>query len=581
MKQLNFLPRQQTEELKLRDYQLKAIAAIYQRYKAGCKSVLFVGATGCGKTAIASQIMADAVSKGCRVLFLCHRGKLIRQTQATLERFFDIEAGIIWASRSTDYSLPIQIGTVQTLQNRELPHNIGLVIFDEAHTTAHFESAQKILNHYSGGILALSKCKFLGLTATPWRTKSKEGFCHLFDGLVHNFDPCDLVKQGFLSRPRIFGYGGLIDFSQLDRDNKGDYTIASMQAQCDSAYNEKVTEKFMELCPTRKAIAFCSGKEQAWNLANQFNKLGINSETVVGEISDSEREAIYHRLKTGETQLVSSVGVLCEGFDETSIDCVIVARPTRSKALLIQMAGRGLRLHPGKEDCFVLDFGECFQQLKIHLSDRLPVSLCPNPKQPFEMTKQCPSCGAMIPVFARICPECGFEFEGDKPEEPEGDPPIFGELLSGEQQEQCRYLVKERKTSFTKERNPAKVGWLFYQRYNFFPPKEWYKHSCMRSIHKTPELAKRKFLHYLKKVSPNSHAGWIKEQMGLEFGRAEKVETETWWQYFGVNPDCKWAEIKEVYQQYWQSLENHPASVDEDFQLLGFYFDLAKEFLKK
>lgn len=582
MKQLSILSTQaEKEELKLRDYQRKAVTTIYQRYKAGCKSVLFVGATGCGKTAIASKIMADAVGKNCRVLFICHRGKLVRQTQATLERFFRIECGIVWAGNPVDYSLPIQIGTVQTLQNRELPHNIGLVIFDEAHTTGHFESAKKILNHYSGGILALSKCKFLGLTATPWRTKSKEGFCHLFDGLVHNFDPCDLVKQGYLSRPRIFGYGGLIDFSQLDKDSKGDYTTASMQAQCNGAYNEKVVEKFMELCPTRKAIAFCSGKEQAWNLTAQFNELGIVSETVVEGISDIEREAIYRRLKTGETQLVSSVSVLCEGFDETSIDCVIIARPTRSKALLIQMAGRGLRLHPGKEDCFVLDFGECFQQLKIHLSDRLPVSLCPNPRQSFEMTKQCPRCNALISVFARICPECGFEFENDKPEEPEGDPPIFGELLSAEQQEQCRYLVKERKTSFTKGRNPAKVGWLFYQRYGFFPPREWYKHSCMRDIHKSPHLAKAKFIHFLKQVSPNAHDAWIKEQMGLEFGKADKAEVETWWQYFGVNPDCKWSEIKEIYQQYWQSLENHPASIDEDFQLLGFYFDLAKEFLKR
>ena len=581
MNQLSLLPpTAPKKELKLRPYQVNAIASIYQRYKAGCKSVLFVGATGCGKTAIASKIIVDAVSRNCKVLFICHRGKLVKQAQKSLLDFFGIEAGIIWADNPTDYSLPVQIGMVQTLQNRELPPDIGLVVFDEAHATGHFGASKRILNHYSGGILPLSPCKFLGLTATPWRTKAKEGFCYLFDGLVHNFDPCDLVKQGFLSRPRIFGYNGLVDFSELDSGSNGDYTIASMQAQCDEGYNSEVVQKFLEVTPDRKAIAFCSGKKQAWDLAKQFDGQGIAAEVVIGETTEIEREAIYTRLKLGQTQIVASVGVLCEGFDETSIDCVIIARPTRSKALLIQMSGRGLRLHPGKEDCFVLDFGECFRRLKIHLNDRLPISLCPNPNLPEEMTKQCPNCNALIPIFARICPECEFEFpKGDKQDEPEGDPPIFGEILSSEQQEQCRYLVSQRKRAYTTGKNPAKTGWLFYQRYGFFPPKEWHKFSCLRDIHKTPELAKRKFIHFLQTVSPKAHSKWIKEQTALEFGEWVNTETETWWQYFGLDPICNWSEVKTRYQDYWRQLENHSTS-NEDYQLLGFYFDLAREFLK-
>ncbi len=581
MSQLNLLPPQiKKEELKLRPYQKEAIASIYQRYKAGCKSVLFVGATGCGKTAIASKIIADAVSRDCRVLFICHRGKLVKQTQATLLKFFGIESGIVWAENPTNYSLSVQIGMIQTLQNRTLPQDIGLVVFDEAHTVGHFGATERILDHYSGGILCLSPCKFLGLTATPWRSKSKEGFCHLFDGLVHNFDPCDLVKQGFLARPRIFGYNGLIDFSQLDGGSNGDYTTASMQAQCDEEYDSEVVEKFLEMCPDRKAIAFCSGKKQALDLAKQFNEQGIISEVVVGETTETEREAIYARLKTGETQLVSSVGVLCEGFDETSINCVLIARPTRSKALLIQMSGRGLRLHPGKEDCFVLDFGECFQRLKIHLSDRLPVSLCPSPQNPIELTKQCSNCNAMIPIFARICPECGEVFEGGEPDKPEGDPPIFGELLSPEQREQCCYFVKQRKTAYSKQRNPYKASWLFYQRYGYFPPKEWYKHSCLRDIHKTSELAKRKFIHFLRKVSPKAHNNWIKEQVALEFGQELSIETENWWSYFRISPNCNFGEVKARYQDFWERLEKDPTANNENYQLLGFYFDLARAALK-
>lgn len=579
-----FTTKIERAELSLRAYQKEAIAAIYSRYRAGCKSVLFVGATGCGKTAIASQIISDVTSRDCRVLFICHRGKLIRQTQQTLEKFFSIEPGIVWADNPTDYSLPVQIGTIQTLQNRKLPPDIGLVIFDEAHTVAWFVAIQKIISHYSQGILALSKCRFLGLTATPWRSKQKEGFCHLFDGLVHNFDPCDLTKQGFLARPRIFGYGGLIDFSQLDSSG-GDYTTSSMQKQLDIKYNQEVVEKYLEMCPDRKAIAFCSGKEQAASLAEQFNAVGITAETVIGDTPDDERERIYYRLKAGQTQVVSSVGVLCEGFDEASISCVLIARPTKSVALLIQMSGRGLRLHEGKEDCYILDFGECFQRLKIHLSDRLPVSLCPSLKDTGEpLTKSCPQCNALIPKSARICPECGYEFppeEGGGKITPEGEAPIFGEILSSEQREQCRYLVSQRKRAYTVESNPAKVGWMFYQKFGFFPPKEWYRHSCLRDIHKTPELAKMLFVDFLRKVNPKAHSAWIKEQLALEFGDRISAEIETWWQYFDLPPTANWSEVKQAYQKCWQALEASKSSANEDLEILGFYFDLARSFLKQ
>lgn len=95
--------------LKLRDYQKQVIADLYRFFRQGFKAGLLYGPTGCGKTAIATKIIADAVARGRRVLFCCHRKKLVGQTQESLLKFYSIESGIIWADNPVDYSLSVQI----------------------------------------------------------------------------------------------------------------------------------------------------------------------------------------------------------------------------------------------------------------------------------------------------------------------------------------------------------------------------------------------------------------------------------------------------------------------------------------
>ena len=161
----------------MRPYQKAVVKQAYQFYRGGLRSVLLYAPTGAGKTAIASHIIADAVGRGKRALFLCHRTKLISQTANTLQLHYGIESGIIWADTPPNPTAPVQIAMVQSIQNRELPPDINLVVIDEAHTTAYFKIITKIFHHYGGGILPLSNCYFLGLSATPWRTKRKEGYC--------------------------------------------------------------------------------------------------------------------------------------------------------------------------------------------------------------------------------------------------------------------------------------------------------------------------------------------------------------------------------------------------------------------
>jgi superfamily II DNA or RNA helicase len=251
---------------------------------------------------------------------------------------------------------------IQTIQNRQLPPDIGLVIFDECHSSIYYKICWDIMHHYSGGLFALSKCFFVGMSATPWRTKVKEGFCQFFQFVVKTPYPIDLVKQGWLAQPRHFGYRGLVDFSKLEVGSSGDYTEASMALLLDEEFNAEVVKHFLELCPDRKAIAFCGSVSQSHDLARQFNDTFIVAEIVVGTTSDLVRDEIYQRFRERKTQVISSCLALCEGFDEPSVEAAIIARPTRSRALLVQMAGRALRLHSSKTDAYLLDFCENFER---------------------------------------------------------------------------------------------------------------------------------------------------------------------------------------------------------------------------
>ena len=587
----------QAKSFELRDYQKQVIRETYHFFRNEIKSVLVYAPTGAGKTVISSQMIVDAVLKGRRVMFCCHRKKLIDQTQQTLAAM-GIESGIIWADHPTDYSKPVQICMIQTIQNRELPPDIGLVIFDECHSSIYYQIAWDLMTHYSGGIFALSKCYFIGLTATPWRTKYKEGFCQFFQALVRAPDPIELVNMGYLSRPRLFGYGGLLDFEKLETNNLGDYTQSSMQAVCNEEYNTEVVKYFLQICPERKTIAFCASVFQAYNLAEQFNEVGIKSEVVVGTTSDSEREAIYQRFKSGETQLISSVACLCEGFDEPSVQAAIIARPTRSQALLIQMCGRALRLHPSKQDAMLLDFGECFKRV-CKPTSKLKISLCPRPKPLIEtQLKECFNCHEMIPVFCKICPECGYEFsgDGDDDDEPDsGEPPIFGELLDEQELRQLRYIRSQMKRAYKAGRNPARIKMLFREKFGYFAPDDWFVGAIFGGKNSTANKAI--YLDFLYQLRPNAPKPWIRYMMELEFGKPGRkyqnskgktytatrnnLERKHWWMVLEIEPGSSFKEIKQAYRKL--AKQWHPdicgdAKAKDMMTLINHAFEKAKRF---
>ncbi len=549
--------------LLLRDYQKQAIALLYAYFRSGLTAVLLYAPTGAGKTVLAASMIRDAVSKGRRVLFLVHRAKLVKQTVKTLRKHLGIDPSVIWAEwhDSPDYSKPVQVAMVQTLQNRELPPDIGLVIADEVHTTAFYKLyTHKVVPTYGGNILALSKCFFVGLSASPWRTKATEGYCHLFQAVVRAPYPQELINMGYLVRSRQFGYDGLIDFRKLDTGGSGDFTLKSMEKVCTPVFNGEVVKRYLEVCPHRPAIAFCAGVNQALDLTQKFRFVGIQAECIIETTPEKERDAIFERYSLGITKILISVNVLCEGFDEPTVGAVLLARPTKSRALLVQMCGRGLRISDNKDDCYFLDFCENFKRIGLH-TKRFETPLCPRaaialnaPLQEDAIElKTCPNCGELIPAMLGVCPVCGYVF----PKKAKSPPPPrpFGEILSPEQTKQAKHLRKYLYNAYWKDSKPIKdVDVDFLKRFGYKTPTEWCRDAIFQGDSLMMLYHQQLYIRFLRAEysDPNTHDSteWIKLMMYREFGDSSDPVYQPWWEILGLErPTKDLDEIKSLYQK--------------------------------
>ncbi|TWH43709.1 DEAD/DEAH box helicase [Dulcicalothrix desertica] len=550
-----------TLDLDLRQYQSEAISQTYQHFESGLCSVLLYAPTGAGKTIIASKIIADYVRAGKRVLFMVHRGKLVRQTLDKLSKYFGIEAGVIWGDYyAPDYSKPVQIAMLQTIRNRELPPDIDLVILDEAHTGAYFQIWRQIMDKYSGGIWVLSKTKFLGLSASPWRAKNDQGYCQFFQTIVKAPYPKQLIEMGHLCRARQFAFTNLIDESKLKVVN-GEYTEKSMADVCTPALNSEIVKLYLEKDPDlkRKLIAFCASVKQASDLAHQFSSVGVEAECIVGETPENEREEIFSKFSSGAIKLISSVGVLTEGFDEASVTSILVCRPVKSKALWVQMNGRGLRPMNGKSDCWFLDFCGNLKRLGLPTYS-FPLVLCPDPKPIAPIaTKTCPQCSSEIAIYEKVCPHCGFIFDSGS-KKAKAIKRKFEEILSPEQQKHVRFLKNRAVNAFNKRKPIDDLDSLFFEEFGYEAPSDWYDGLIFGHELDAWEVYVQHYWRYLLVVTSNPGSTSAKSKMQQLIEREFKSAI----QYAKDN-------FRRSYSEYNASRDNIEVRVSESIKKLIDY----------
>jgi superfamily II DNA or RNA helicase len=493
----------------LREYQLRVIRQAYALIRKGIKRIVIYAPTGAGKTVIAAKIILDALSRGRNVLFLVHRDTLVLQTVNTLAKF-GITTGVLKAGFKEDRLQLVQIASIQTLARRHIPL-ADVIICDECHSLSFFAAFDRLLNYLPHAIL-------LGFTATPWRLKKDEGLGSIYEGLVCAPEPSELIKLGYLVPPRYFGYPDL-DLSDI-KTLAGEFDVAGLEAVCNTPrIIDRMVEEYQRLATSRRAIIFAVSVAHSMAIANAFNTVGIRAEHIDSSTPTNERQSIFERVKKGETLVLSSVGVLTEGFDIPEISCVILARPTKSKALNLQMVGRGLRIAPweNKADCVLLDFanntkqhGFCTDPQNISLQE-------PEETEPGGApVKACPNCDALLHVSVMTCPACGHEFPSAKAKVERTETLI--ELEANLKQKQFDFYQQKARLAFERGFSPGWAAVRFRDEYGLWPPRKWQRSIVFGGL--ATDADKQAYRFYLEAIAERLDKSqvWVTQQMAVEFG---------------------------------------------------------------
>lgn len=346
--------------MKLRPYQLDCVDLVFKAWQE-FNSTLIVEPTGCGKTTIFTEIARQMQPK--RVLVLVHREELLNQAKDRLWEqagiHCDIEMGALRANQGYFNKAPGVIATVQSMYSGNgglgrmahfKPNDFGLLICDEAH---HYVSPayRKVIDYFRNN----HALKVLGVTATPDRA-DEAALGQIFESVAHDYEILDAIHDGWLVPvdQQMVEVEGL-DFSSM-RTTAGDLNGADLAEIMErEQVLQGVASASMQIIGDRRTLAFTSSVKHAEMLSNIFNRHKPNSsDWICGKTPRDVRAYKLKAFKSGEVQIMVNCGVLTEGFDCPEVECIIQARPTKSRCLYAQIIGRSLRPLPGLVDPFEL-----------------------------------------------------------------------------------------------------------------------------------------------------------------------------------------------------------------------------------
>jgi DNA repair protein RadD len=430
----------------LRPYQRAAVDAAYQYLRTRDDNPCVVIPTGGGKTPVIATICKDAVGQwGGRVLILAHVKELLEQaTEKLLAICPEINAGVYSAGlnrRETDHS--VIVAGVQSVYKRACDLDaFDLIIADEAHLITvegdgmyrQFLADAKKINPYM---------RVIGLTATPYRMKSGLicGPDNILNAVCFEVGIRELIRDGYLCQLVSKAGRRKTDVSQL-HIRGGEFVAGEVEDLMDQdALVEAACAEIVEQTVDRNAcLIFASGVRHGRHVVRVLaEKHGIECGFVGGETPADQRSEILTRFRGAQDvglfrspplKYLCNVNVLTTGFDSPNIDCVVLLRPTLSPGLYYQMAGRGFRLHPSKQNCLVLDFGGNVLRHgpvdQIKINDRVGDS-APGAAP----AKECPECHSVVAAGYAKCPECGYEFPPPDRQKHDAKASVAG-ILSGE-----------------------------------------------------------------------------------------------------------------------------------------------------
>jgi superfamily II DNA or RNA helicase len=342
--------------MELRPYQLAARDEVVKAFTADdLHSVLYALPTGTGKTvtfgAIHNALQAERPGK---TLVLAHREELLDQAAGMFERSAPgTVVGIEQGDRYAEKDCSVVIASVQTLsRGKRLGwFSPNLIITDEAHHAV-AESYVKIFKRY--GAMQPGEVKLVGCTATPKRL-DKLNLASVFQRQVYNYPIRQAIEEGYLCDIRGYRVRSDVNLDKV-KTLGGDFNQGELAAAVmDQNRTRKALSHWWSVARNRQTVVFCASVEHAEMVAETFRSKNFKAECIHGNLGKEERRAILERFKQGETQILTNVEVLTEGFDHPPLSCVLMMRPTKSWSLYMQMTGRGTRICDGKEDLIVID----------------------------------------------------------------------------------------------------------------------------------------------------------------------------------------------------------------------------------
>ncbi|MCG6134008.1 MAG: DEAD/DEAH box helicase family protein [Nostoc sp. LLA-1] len=373
----------------LRDYQQDLVSKTLAAWSSGIRKVLLQLSTGGGKTIIFAAVASQFTDQGKGVLVVAHREELIIQAVEKLEATTKVQPGIIKARYKPTDSL-IQVASIQTLSSRKTYPPAKLIIIDEAHHSS-ANSYRKLLDAYPDALI-------LGLTATP-RREDGYGLRDIFDHLIGSITTKELIALGYLTDYKLIAG---FKYSQHKVPKKRDFTRKELEAVASDYKPSEVLKQWKKFCAGKKTVIFAVNVMHSKEIAAVFYADGITCEHLDGDTPNNERKAILDRFRSGQTQVISNCAILTEGFDCPDSGAVVIARPTSSVTLWLQMIGRILRPAPGKDYAIILDMTDNWFRLGRPCDNRKwsldPVSCDPDTQG----VRCCPHCHHVFKPMAAL-----------------------------------------------------------------------------------------------------------------------------------------------------------------------------------